>query len=61
MQAWFFGVLIDLFTLSRSDLDPKKNFWSLMIFVLTIVVTFGYTLLGWSLMALQRVSRLCHA
>ncbi|KAF2668515.1 leptomycin B resistance protein pmd1 [Microthyrium microscopicum] len=48
IQAWLFGHLVQVFTLTGSELVTRGNFWSLMFFVLALVVLFAYFFMGWA-------------
>lgn len=47
LQAYIFGQLIGIFTLTGSELVRRGNFWALMFFVLALAVFLAYFIVAW--------------
>ena len=48
MQAFLYSKVLSIFELTGSALKSRGNFWSLMWFVLAIVVGLGFLGIGWA-------------
>jgi hypothetical protein len=48
LQAYLFAHLIQVFTLTGSDLVSKGNFWALMFFILACGTGIAYFVMGWA-------------
>ncbi|RDI87841.1 hypothetical protein Vi05172_g1888 [Venturia inaequalis] len=48
VQAYFFAKVVEVFTMARSQLVSRGNFWAMMFGIQAVVVGLAFLCLGWS-------------
>ncbi|KAF2399304.1 leptomycin B resistance protein pmd1 [Trichodelitschia bisporula] len=48
LQAYLFAKVIEVFTMAKSELVRRGNFWALMFAILAVGMGFAFLIMGWS-------------